>query len=54
MLASRIFCDNKALPKLEGKSFKEILRLNIFYRVESLPLKNSHVEKFDFAEIGML
>ncbi|KAG5603844.1 hypothetical protein H5410_025336 [Solanum commersonii] len=41
-LASRILCDKKVLPKLEVKFYKAILRLTMLYRVESLPVKNSH------------
>ncbi|KAG5580859.1 hypothetical protein H5410_051486 [Solanum commersonii] len=53
-LASGDFCDKKVPPKLIGKFYKVVVRLELFYGLECWPVKNSHVQKMQVKEMKML
>ena len=53
-LASGVLCDKKIPPKLKGKFYKMVVRPSLLYGVECWPVKNSHVQKMQVAEMRML
>ncbi|WMV56312.1 hypothetical protein MTR67_049697 [Solanum verrucosum] len=53
-LASGVLCDKKIPPRLKGKFYRVVVRPALLYGAECWPVKNSHVQKMQVAEMRML
>ncbi|KAM3233883.1 hypothetical protein P3L10_019242 [Capsicum annuum] len=53
-LTSGVLCDKKVPPKLKGKFYRVVVRTAMFYGAECWPVKNSHIQKVNVAEMQML
>ncbi|KAG5597751.1 hypothetical protein H5410_038983 [Solanum commersonii] len=52
--ASGVLCDKKIPPRLKGKFYRVVVRPALLYGAECWPVKNSHVQKMQVAEMRML
>lgn len=52
-LASSVFCNKKIQPKLKSKFYRVVIRLALLYKLKSWPVKNSHVQKMQVAEMSI-
>ena len=50
---SGVLCDKRVPPHVKGKIHKMIVQLAMLYRIETVPVTSSHMQKMEVAEMKM-